>query len=97
MSTYNICFHGETRKILLSSVLELCKYVINFVILSRSLQRTLNDLKDYQKKHDYWQQQNDKLLAEQVPMDVKVAQHVAYEELKIKEMSAEIGTCKSRC
>lgn len=63
--------------------------------MSRSLQRTLNDLKDYQKKHDFWQQQNDKLLAEQVPMDVKVAQHVAYEEMKIREMSAEIGICEA--
>ncbi|KAH3890152.1 hypothetical protein DPMN_014224 [Dreissena polymorpha] len=57
----------------------------------RSLQRTLNDLKDYQKKHDHWQQQNDKLLAEQVPVEVKVAQHMAYEELKIKEISTDIG------
>ncbi|KAL4224492.1 Tetratricopeptide repeat protein 17 [Mactra antiquata] len=57
----------------------------------RSLQRTLNDLKDYQRKHDYWQQQSDKLLAEQVPLDVKLAQHAAYEDLKIKELSTEIG------
>ena len=58
----------------------------------RSLQRTLNDLKDYQRKHDFWQQQSDKLLAEQVPLEVKLSQHVAYEELKIKELSSEIGT-----
>ncbi|XP_052798048.1 tetratricopeptide repeat protein 17-like isoform X3 [Mya arenaria] len=57
----------------------------------RSLQRTLNDLKDYQRKHDFWQQQNDKLLSEQVPVDVKLAQHVAYEELRIREISSEIG------
>jgi hypothetical protein len=53
----------------------------------------LNDLKDYQRKHDFWQQQSDKLLAEQVPLEVKLSQHVAYEELKIKELSSEIGTC----
>ncbi|KAK3594378.1 hypothetical protein CHS0354_032887 [Potamilus streckersoni] len=61
----------------------------------RSLQHTLNDLKDYQRKHDFWQQQNEKLLAEQVPIEVKVSQHLAYEELKIRELSAEIGEyCK---
>ncbi|WAR01221.1 TTC17-like protein [Mya arenaria] len=35
-------------------------------------------------------QQNDKLLSEQVPVDVKLAQHVAYEELRIREISSEI-------
>ncbi|XP_053384178.1 tetratricopeptide repeat protein 17-like isoform X3 [Mercenaria mercenaria] len=62
----------------------------------RSLQRTLNDLKDYQRKHDFWQQQSDKLLAEQVPLEVKLSQHVAYEELKIKELSSEIGKKKKK-
>ena len=69
------------------------EYIESLFISSRSLQRTLNDLKDYQKKHDFWQQQNDKLLAEQVPVEVKLAQHVSYEESKIKELSTEIGMC----
>uniref|UniRef100_A0A0B7BGE5 Tetratricopeptide repeat protein 17 n=1 Tax=Arion vulgaris TaxID=1028688 RepID=A0A0B7BGE5_9EUPU len=56
----------------------------------RSLQRTLKDLKDYQRKHDLYQMQSDKLLAEQVPHEVKVAQHLAYEQLKMREKSAEM-------
>ena len=32
----------------------------------KSLQRTLEDLKEYQKRHEEWQQQNDKLISEQV-------------------------------
>ena len=34
----------------------------------KSLQRTLEDLKEYQKRHEEWQQQNDKLISEQVTM-----------------------------
>ncbi|BFZ05335.1 hypothetical protein BsWGS_08373 [Bradybaena similaris] len=56
----------------------------------RSLQRTLKDLKDYQRKHDLYQMQSDKLLAEQVPHEVKIAQHLAYEQLKMREKSAEM-------
>ncbi|XP_048779550.1 tetratricopeptide repeat protein 17-like isoform X2 [Ostrea edulis] len=57
----------------------------------RSLQKTLNDLKDYQKKHDYWQQQNEKLMAEQVPANTKINQHVAHESLKMQQTNVEIG------
>ncbi|KAK3103819.1 hypothetical protein FSP39_022148 [Pinctada imbricata] len=57
----------------------------------RSLQRTLNDLKDYQKKHDYWQQQSEKLAVEQVPTETKLSQQMLYENLKVKESSSEIG------
>ena len=32
----------------------------------KSLQRTLEDLKEYQKRQIEWQQQNDKLISEQV-------------------------------
>ncbi|XP_012940375.1 tetratricopeptide repeat protein 17 [Aplysia californica] len=56
----------------------------------RSLQRTLKDLKDYQRKHDLYQSQSDKLLAEQVPHEVKVAQHHAYEQLKVRDRSTEM-------
>uniref|UniRef100_A0A2C9KLB1 Tetratricopeptide repeat protein 17 n=1 Tax=Biomphalaria glabrata TaxID=6526 RepID=A0A2C9KLB1_BIOGL len=57
----------------------------------RSLQRTLKDLKDYQRKHDLFQTQSDKLLAEQVPHEVKVSQHYAYEQLKLREKTSEMG------
>ncbi|XP_062591170.1 tetratricopeptide repeat protein 17-like [Saccostrea cucullata] len=57
----------------------------------RSLQKTLNDLKDYQKKHDYWQQQNEKLVSEQVSANIKINQHVAHESLKMQQTNVEIG------
>lgn len=57
----------------------------------RSLQKTLNDLKDYQRKHDFWQQQNEKLLAEQVPANIKINQHVAHESLRMQQANVEIG------
>ncbi|KAK3763690.1 hypothetical protein RRG08_058200, partial [Elysia crispata] len=56
----------------------------------RSLQRTLEDLKDYQRKHDLYQSQSDKLLAEQVPHEVKIAQHHAFEQQKMRERSVEM-------
>lgn len=58
----------------------------------RSLQKTLNDLKDYQRKHDFWQQQNEKLLAEQVPANIKINQHVAHESLQMQQANVEIGS-----
>ncbi|XP_060074042.1 tetratricopeptide repeat protein 17-like isoform X2 [Ylistrum balloti] len=57
----------------------------------RSLQRTLNDLKDYQKKHDFWQNQNEKLLSEQVSNEVKLLQRKAFESFKIRDSTIDIG------
>ena len=67
------------------------KYQKLTLIYFRSLQRTLNDLKDYQKKHDYWQQQNEKLNAEQVSIDTKFSMQHLYETIKIRESSSEVG------
>lgn len=64
---------------------------LQYWCLPRSLQKTLNDLKDYQKKHDFWQHQNEKLLAEQVPANIKINQHVAHESLKMQQANTEIG------
>ncbi|XP_046360680.2 tetratricopeptide repeat protein 17-like isoform X1 [Haliotis rufescens] len=57
----------------------------------RSLQKTLKELKEYQRKHDHWQTQQDKLDFEQVSPEVKAAQQIAYETQKIKVMPSEIG------
>ncbi|KAK6190158.1 hypothetical protein SNE40_002084 [Patella caerulea] len=57
----------------------------------KSLQRTLKDLKDYQKKHDLWQQQNEKLLTEQVTTEAKIAQSIALELSKAKKATQDIG------
>lgn len=68
------------------------KKKIMFYHQYRSLQKTLNDLKDYQRKHDFWQQQNEKLLAEQVPANIKINQHVAHESLRMQQANVEIGS-----
>lgn len=62
-----------------------------YFFFARSLQRTLNDLKDYQKKHDHWQQENDRLLTEQVMSGVKMEQRLAYEQLKSRDTSSGVG------
>lgn len=59
--------------------------------LYRALQKTLKELKDYQKKHDIYQAQNEKLGTEQVPTEIKVAQRIAYEHSKMKDSSNEMG------
>ncbi|XP_029638626.1 tetratricopeptide repeat protein 17 isoform X1 [Octopus sinensis] len=56
----------------------------------RSLQRTLNDLKDYQRKHDFWQQQNTKLQTEQVPADVKMIQEQTFDQLNSWHSNANL-------
>ena len=35
---------------------------ITRMLLFRSLQRTLAELRDYQRKHEYWQSQNEKFI-----------------------------------
>ena len=61
--------------------------VIFVVHWFRSLQKTLNDLHDYQEKHEHWQSLQDRLVQEQVPGDVKLEQRVGYESHKIRLMS----------
>lgn len=61
------------------------------MLRGRSLQRTLNELREYQKKHEYWQQQQEKLLTEQAPSDTKFEQRFAYEQLKVNQAKAERG------
>ena len=60
--------------------LSLTKMIILNFVFFRSLQRTLNDLKDYQRKHDFWQQQNTKLQTEQVTADVKLVQEQTFDQ-----------------
>jgi tetratricopeptide (TPR) repeat protein len=48
----------------------------------RSLQRTLNELRDYQKKHEYWQQQQEKLLTEQSSPEFKVDTRLGFDHYK---------------
>ncbi|XP_071035122.1 tetratricopeptide repeat protein 17 isoform X2 [Parasteatoda tepidariorum] len=50
-----------------------------------SLQRTLSELREYQKQHEYWLRQHEKLLNEQAPPEVKLEQRLEYEEQKIRE------------
>ncbi|XP_035208344.1 tetratricopeptide repeat protein 17-like [Stegodyphus dumicola] len=50
-----------------------------------SLQRTLTELREYQKQHEYWLRQHEKLLNEQAPPEVKLEQRLEYEEQKIRE------------
>lgn len=50
-----------------------------------SLQRTLTELREYQKQHEYWLRQHEKLLSEQAPPEVKLEQRLEYEEQKIRE------------
>ena len=59
--------------------------------LARSLQRTLTELKEYQQRHELWQIQQEKLQTEQASSDIKFEQRVAYEEHKVRQMTARVG------
>ncbi|GFY68857.1 tetratricopeptide repeat protein 17 [Trichonephila inaurata madagascariensis] len=50
-----------------------------------SLQRTLTELREYQKQHENWVRQSEKLISEQAPPEVKLEQRLEYEEQKIRE------------
>lgn len=71
-------------------------FVVVNVALCRALQKTLKELKDYQKKHDIYQTQNEKLATEQVLTEVKIAQRIAYEHSKMKDSSNEMGRYNRR-
>ncbi|GIY63194.1 tetratricopeptide repeat protein 17, partial [Caerostris extrusa] len=50
-----------------------------------NLQNTLTELREYQKQHQYWVKEHEKLLSEQAPPEVKLEQRLEYEEQKIRE------------
>ena len=64
---------------------------ITRMLLCRSLQRTLAELRDYQRKHEYWQSQNEKLYTEQASSDAKYEQRVTYEQHKERESVVNMG------
>lgn len=68
---------------------------LTYCILFRSLQRTLTELREYQKQHEYWLRQHEKLLSEQAPPEVKLEQRLEYEEQKIRESldGRGMGSC----
>lgn len=49
-----------------------------------SLQRTLAQLREYQEQRERWLYQNAKLLSEQAPPEMRLEQHLEYEEHKIR-------------
>ena len=66
---------------------------MSLFLYCRSLQRTLNDLKDYQEKHETWQSIQEKVQMDQASSDSKFAQRVGYESYKIRKMAADGGQC----
>lgn len=60
-----------------------------------SLQRTLTELREYQKQHENWVRQSEKLISEQAPPEVKLEQRLEYEEQKIRESldGRGMGSC----
>ena len=46
----------------------------------RTLQRTLDELRDYQQKHEYWQKQQDRLILDQALPEVKNSLQETYKD-----------------
>lgn len=71
-------------------------YLVNVRIMTgsalrRSLQRTLDELKDYQRQHNWWQQQHDRLVSEQASPDTKREQVRAYDAFMSRERDLALG------
>lgn len=64
------------------------------VQLRRSLQRTLGELRDYQKRHEEWLSLQQKLLLEQATPEMKLESRLEYEEQKIRESTDGRGWFK---
>ena len=58
---------------------------------SRSLQRTLSELRDYQQKHDSLKQQQQKLISEQASRHEKIEQTISYETYKMRLANEGVG------
>ncbi|GIX97906.1 tetratricopeptide repeat protein 17 [Caerostris darwini] len=60
-----------------------------------NLQNTLTELREYQKQHQFWVKEHEKLLSEQAPPEVKLEQRLEYEEQKIRESldGRGMGSC----
>ena len=65
---------------------ELCEFLI-----FRSLQKTLDELQDYQEKHEIFQVEQARLQSEQAPADQKLDQRLGYEQQRIRESSTGTG------
>ena len=63
--------------------------------MSRSLQKTLDDLKDYQRKHAEWQTQQERLVSEQASHDTKLDQAIAFDVFTTRERDAAMGFGKT--
>ena len=59
----------------------------------RSLQRTLDDLRDYQEKHEVYQLEQQKLESEQASDDNKKLAQTGYERIKILSNTLDNSTC----
>ena len=66
-------------------------YYLGDSLCCRSLQRTLNELRDYQRKHAYWQDQKDRLDTEQVVPDTRFDQRVAWEQHRLRQSVVTMG------
>ena len=59
--------------------------LLNFYCFYSTLQKTLEELKDYQKQQELWINYHKKLRAEQAPPSVLLEQRLHYREFKIRQ------------
>lgn len=59
--------------------------------MTRSLQKTLTELREYQQKHDVWHQQQQKLISEQSRLEEKIEQRLFYDAHQMNMADKGVG------
>lgn len=59
--------------------------------MTRSLQKTLTELREYQQKHDVWHQHQQKLISEQSHLEEKIKQRLFYDAHQMNLADKEVG------
>ena len=67
------------------------------MIYHRSLEATLNELRQYKRQHDEWSALLNKILAEQASLEARIESRMGYEEFKMRQSKTGKGRALFSC
>ena len=69
------------------------KNIFNSVhlLIFRSLEATLNELRQYKRQHDEWAALLNKILAEQASLESRIESRMGYEEFRMRQSKTGKG------
>ena len=83
MSIYNIKHLSNINKKISSNLKQ--------TLIFRSLEATLNELRQYKRQHDEWAALLNKILAEQASLESRIESRMGYEEFRMRQSKTGKG------